>query len=66
MPGPASRLYAQNIVNLVTLMTARDDEGTSSFAPDLEDEIVAGACVTHDGADPARAHPPRGGRRTRP
>ena len=50
MPGPASRLLAQNIVNLVTLMTARDDEGASSFAPDPEDEIVAGACVTRDGA----------------
>jgi len=50
MPGPASRLYAQNVVNLVTLMTATDDEGTSSFAPDPEDEIVAGACVTRDGA----------------
>ncbi len=50
MPGPASRLYAQNIVNLVTLMTATDDEGTASFAPDPEDEIVAGACVTRDGA----------------
>jgi H+-translocating NAD(P) transhydrogenase subunit alpha len=44
MPGPASRLYAQNIVNLVTLMT---HEG--SFAPDFEDEIVTGACVTHAG-----------------
>ncbi|CAN5353120.1 Re/Si-specific NAD(P)(+) transhydrogenase subunit alpha [soil metagenome] len=43
MPGPASTLLAQNIVNLVTLMTA---EGT--FAPDFEDEIVAGSCVTHD------------------
>ncbi len=50
MPGPSSRLYAQNIVNLVTLMTATDDEGTSTFAPDPEDEIVAGACVTRDGA----------------
>ncbi len=50
MPGHASRLYAQNIVNLVTLMTATDDEGTSTFAPDPEDEIVAGACVTRDGA----------------
>jgi NAD(P) transhydrogenase subunit alpha len=50
MPGPASRLYAQNIVNLVTLMTATDEEGTTSFAPDPEDEIVAGACVTRDGA----------------
>lgn len=50
MPGPASRLYAQNIVNLVTLMTAKDDEGATSFAPDPDDEIVAGACVTRDGA----------------
>lgn len=50
MPGPASRLYAQNIVNLVTLMTAKDEEGETSFAPDPEDEIVAGACVTRDGA----------------
>ncbi|MGZ4458688.1 MAG: NAD(P) transhydrogenase subunit alpha [Nocardioidaceae bacterium] len=44
MPGPASRLYAQNIVNLVTLMT-RDGR----FDPDYDDEIVAGALVTHDG-----------------
>jgi H+-translocating NAD(P) transhydrogenase subunit alpha len=44
MPGPASRLYAQNIVNLLTLMT---HEG--GFAPDFDDEIVAGSCVTRDG-----------------
>jgi len=44
LPTPASRLYAQNIVNLVTLMTK---EG--AFAPDFEDEIVAGSCVTHKG-----------------
>ena len=50
MPGPASRLYAQNVVNLVTLMTAQDEEGTASFAPDPDDEIVAGCCVTRDGA----------------
>jgi NAD(P) transhydrogenase subunit alpha len=53
MPAPASRLYAQNVVNLVTLMTS---EG--AFAPDFEDEIVAGACVTHDGVirhEPTRA-----------
>lgn len=43
MPGPASRLYAQNIVNLLTLMTA-----DGSFAPDFDDEVVAGSCVTHD------------------
>ncbi len=53
MPGPASRLYAQNIVNLVALMT-RDGQ----FAPDFDDEIVAGACVTRDGQilhEPTRA-----------
>ena len=62
MPGPASRLYAQNVVNLVTLMTATGEgsaEGEGgTFAPDFDDEIVAGACVTHDGAirhEPTRA-----------
>ena len=57
MPGPASKLYAQNVVNLVTLMTASTEQG-GSFAPDFEDEIVAGSCVTHDGAvrhEPTRA-----------
>ncbi|MCW2866583.1 MAG: transhydrogenase subunit alpha [Marmoricola sp.] len=44
MPGPASRLYAQNVVNLLALMTHEGE-----FAPDFEDEVVAGACVTHDG-----------------
>ncbi|WP_344305293.1 NAD(P) transhydrogenase subunit alpha [Nocardioides bigeumensis] len=47
MPGPASRLYAQNIVNILTLMTAK--EGEPLFAPDFDDEIVAGSCVTHAG-----------------
>ena len=52
MPGPASRLYAQNIVNLVTLMTVSPQEGSddgAAFAPDFDDEIVAGSCVTHEG-----------------
>ena len=44
MPGPASRLYAQNILNLLTLMTK---EG--GFAPDFDDEVIAGCCVTHAG-----------------
>ncbi len=51
MPGPASRLYAQNVVNLVTLMTEPSDEpGGARFLPDFDDEIVTGSCVTHDGA----------------
>lgn len=44
MPAPASRLYAHNVVNVVTLMT-RDGR----FAPDFDDEIVAGMCLTHAG-----------------
>jgi H+-translocating NAD(P) transhydrogenase subunit alpha len=59
MPGPASRLYSQNVVNLLTLMTATG-EGVEAgtFAPDFDDEIVAGSCVTHDGTirhEPTRA-----------
>jgi NAD(P) transhydrogenase subunit alpha len=45
MPGPASRLYAQNVVNLVTLMTA-----DGKVVPDFDDEVVAGACLTHGGS----------------
>ncbi|MCW2813335.1 MAG: transhydrogenase subunit alpha [Nocardioides sp.] len=48
MPGPASKLYAQNVVNIVTLLT-RDVGDGLRLAPDFDDEIVAGACVTHDG-----------------
>jgi NAD(P) transhydrogenase subunit alpha len=62
MPGPASKLYAQNIVNILTLMTSKAEGdvagGGGVFAPDFEDEIVAGSCVTHDGAirhEPTRA-----------
>ncbi|MPZ62475.1 MAG: NAD(P)(+) transhydrogenase (Re/Si-specific) subunit alpha [Propionibacteriales bacterium] len=44
MPGPASRLYSQNVVNLITLMTS-----DGRFEPDFEDEVVAGSCVTHTG-----------------
>jgi len=44
MPGPASKLYAQNVVNLLALMTAEGE-----FAPDFDDEVVAGAAVTHGG-----------------
>lgn len=55
MPGPASKLYAQNIVNILTLMTTAGEKGedgsvsAASFTPDFEDEIVAGSAVTHDG-----------------
>jgi len=44
MAFDASRLYAKNIQNLIQLMTV---EG--AIAPDFDDEVVAGACLTHDG-----------------
>lgn len=54
MPAPASRLYAQNVVNLVALLTRPspvEGPGTSALlVPDFDDEIVAGCCVTHEGA----------------
>jgi NAD(P) transhydrogenase subunit alpha len=43
MPGPASELYAQNVLSLLGLMTRHGE-----FAPDFGDEIVAGAVVTHE------------------
>ena len=50
MPGPASKLYAQNIVNILTLMTTAGEDGAAAqFTPDFDDEIVAGSAVTHDG-----------------
>ncbi len=45
MPFDASRLLGQNIANLVALMT---HEG--ALVPDFDDEVVAGACLTHEGA----------------
>ena len=44
MPVSASRLYAANQVNLLTLMVK---EGAIDV--DLDDEILDGAGVTHDG-----------------
>jgi H+-translocating NAD(P) transhydrogenase subunit alpha len=41
----ASQLYAKNIENLLALLV--DDEGSLSI--DFDDEIVAGAVITHDG-----------------
>ncbi|MFL6159178.1 MAG: NAD(P) transhydrogenase subunit alpha [Marmoricola sp.] len=44
MPGPASELYAQNVLGLVALITPY-----GALAPDPDDEIVAAARVTHGG-----------------
>jgi H+-translocating NAD(P) transhydrogenase subunit alpha len=45
MPVDASRLYAKNVTNLLELMV--DSEG--ELALDLDDDVLAGACLTHDG-----------------
>jgi proton-translocating NAD(P)+ transhydrogenase subunit alpha len=45
MPADASRLYAKNLANLLLLMTK-----DGAVTPDFDDEVVAGACLTHDGA----------------
>lgn len=44
VPVDASRLYARNVAELVLHMT-RDGQ----VLPDLDDDLVAGACLTHDG-----------------
>jgi NAD(P) transhydrogenase subunit alpha len=45
MPEHASQLYARNIQALLELMV--DEAGELKL--DFDDEIIAGACVTHDG-----------------
>lgn len=44
MAADASRLYAANVANLVELMTL-----DGRVVPDFTDDVVAGACLTHDG-----------------
>lgn len=44
MASDASRLYAKNVANLLALLIRN-----GALAPDFDDEIVAGACLTHDG-----------------
>ena len=44
LPVHASRLYAANVVEMLLLMTA-----DGAVAPDLDDEVLAASCVTHEG-----------------
>jgi NAD(P) transhydrogenase subunit alpha len=44
MPADASRLYSKNVTNLLAL--GLTEEG---FVLDLDDEVLAGACIVHDG-----------------
>jgi H+-translocating NAD(P) transhydrogenase subunit alpha len=45
MPAPASQLYAKNLENLLALMIGEQGELTLDF----DDEIIAAACITHEG-----------------
>jgi H+-translocating NAD(P) transhydrogenase subunit alpha len=44
MPVHASKLYARNVLNLMKPMLV-----DGAVTPDLNDEVLAGCCVTHDG-----------------
>ncbi|MFP4470170.1 MAG: Re/Si-specific NAD(P)(+) transhydrogenase subunit alpha [Bacteroidales bacterium] len=45
MPVDASRMFGKNLLNFMALII--DDEGNLKL--DFEDEIVKGACITHNG-----------------
>lgn len=45
MPTDASRLFAKNVANLLALVVSG-----GQFTLDLSDDVVSGACLTHDGA----------------
>jgi NAD(P) transhydrogenase subunit alpha len=46
IPADASNLYARNLAAFVGLLV----DGEGAVAPDLEDEILKGSMLTHDGA----------------
>ncbi|TXH69261.1 MAG: Re/Si-specific NAD(P)(+) transhydrogenase subunit alpha [Thiothrix sp.] len=45
VPVHASEMYAKNLLNFLSLMIKNGE-----YQPDFKDEIIAGACVTRDGA----------------
>jgi NAD(P) transhydrogenase subunit alpha len=45
MAADASQLYSKNVENLLGLLIAED----GALNLDFEDEIIAGACITHQG-----------------
>ena len=59
MATHASQLYAKNVENLLGLLVSEEGE----LNLDFDDEIVAGACITHEGEiRNERAPGGRGGR----
>lgn len=45
MPGDASKMYGKNVLNLLALLIQKD----KGLVLNLDDDIVAGCCITHDG-----------------
>jgi NAD(P) transhydrogenase subunit alpha len=45
MPVDASRLYSKNVSNLLALMV----DGEGALTLDLDDDVLAGTCLVHDG-----------------
>ena len=45
MPNDASRMYGNNLINLLKVLI--DEDGNLKL--DLEDEIIQGTCITHNG-----------------
>jgi NAD(P) transhydrogenase subunit alpha len=45
MPADASKLYARNMYNFLQLVIRN-----GQLAPDFQDDIVQGGCITHNGA----------------
>ncbi|MFI0399316.1 MAG: Re/Si-specific NAD(P)(+) transhydrogenase subunit alpha [Thiolinea sp.] len=45
VPVHASEMYAKNLLNFLTLLIKNGE-----YQPDFKDEVIAGACVTRDGA----------------
>lgn len=46
----ASRLYAKNILNFLTLLLSQKDGKVTGINLNLDDEIIKGCVLTHDGA----------------
>jgi NAD(P) transhydrogenase subunit alpha len=46
MPADASKLYGKNVLNFLSLLTAKDGSVSLNF----EDDLVKGSCITYNGA----------------
>ncbi|MBN8862893.1 MAG: NAD(P) transhydrogenase subunit alpha [Sphingobacteriales bacterium] len=46
MPSDASKLYGKNVLNFLQLLISKDGQLQLNW----DDELVKGACITHDGA----------------